>query len=81
MNLPVKKVFCDTSFFFASLCSDDRNSEKAGEMLEYCKDNAITLCTTWDIVSETVTLLRYRADYRTALQFLDEVMPALLIIP
>jgi len=80
MNLPHNKVFCDTSFFFASLCPDDSNFEKAGELLEYCTGNTVMLCTTWDVVSETVTLLRYRADYKTAIDFLNKVKPALSLI-
>lgn len=80
MNLPQNKVFCDTSFFFASLCPDDSNFEKAGELLEYCKENAVTLYTTWDVISETVTLLRYRADYNTAVEFLGNIKPSLYIV-
>ncbi len=80
MNLPQDKVFCDTSFFFASLCPDDSNFEKAGELLEYCKEHTVTLYTTWDVISETVTLLRYRASYKTAVEFLDVVKPALYIV-
>gem|GEM_PF-5323544 len=80
MNLPKNKVFCDTSFFFASLCPDDSNFEKAGELLEYCNSKTVAFYTTWDIVSETVTLLRYRADYKTAVEFLDKVKPTLNII-
>lgn len=81
MNLSQDKVFCDTSFFFASLCPDDSNYKKAGELLEYCKNNAVTLYTTWDIISETVTLLRYRASYNIAVKFLDNVKPTLFIVP
>ena len=80
MNLPGNKAFCDTSFFFASLCPHDTNFEKAGKILEYCKDNAVTLCTTWDIISETITLLRYRANYKVAVEFLDTIKPALFIV-
>jgi len=80
LNLPGNKAFCDTSFFFASLCPHDTNFEKAGKILEYCKDNAVTLCTTWDIISETITLLRYRANYKVAVEFLDTVKPALFIV-
>ncbi|MBI4683660.1 MAG: type II toxin-antitoxin system VapC family toxin [Nitrospirae bacterium] len=74
------KVFCDTSFFFASLCPDDFNFEKAGELLEYCKENKTVLYTTWDIIGETITLIRYRADYNTAVEFFDKVKPALSIV-
>ena len=34
---------------------------------------------TWDIVSETFTLLRYRAGFRSALIFLEEIKPNLKI--
>jgi predicted nucleic acid-binding protein len=43
-------------------------------------DNVAALYTTWDIISETVTLLRYRASFKTALEFLDEIKPALYIV-
>jgi predicted nucleic acid-binding protein len=36
--------------------------------------------TTWDIISETVTLLRYRASYNIAVKFLDDVKPTLFIV-
>jgi predicted nucleic acid-binding protein len=37
-------------------------------------------CSTWDIISETLTLLRYRLGFRVALVFLNEVKPGLRII-
>ena len=80
MNFPDRKAFCDTSFFFASLVPDDVNYERAGDILVFCKDNALTFCTTWDVISETVTLLRYRANFGLAVQFLDAVKPLLLIV-
>ncbi len=80
MILTQNEAFCDTSFFFASLCPDDSNFEKAGALLEYCKNNAVTLYTTWDVISETVTLLRYRASYRIAVKFMDIVKPVLSIV-
>ena len=36
--------------------------------------------TTWDVVSETVTLLRYRGGFRAALTFLDDVRPRLHVV-
>ncbi|MDP3049050.1 MAG: hypothetical protein Q8N12_06435 [Thermodesulfovibrionales bacterium] len=80
MILPQNRAFCDTSFFFASLCPHDLKFEEAGRILDYCKDNAVTLCTTWDIISETITLLRYRASYKAAIEFMDVIKPALSII-
>ncbi len=80
MNFPQSRAFCDTSFFFASLYTGDTNYDRAGDILAECQARSITLHTTWDIVSETVTLLRYRAGYKTAVQFLDVIKPALAIV-
>jgi predicted nucleic acid-binding protein len=80
LNFPGNKAFCDTSFFFASLCPEDINFEEAGILLEYCQSNNIMLYTTWDIISETVTLLRYRINYNIAVRFLETVKPSLYIV-
>ncbi len=80
MIIPGNRVFCDTSFFFASLCPNNSNYGKAGRLLEYCSENQVVLYTTWDVISETVTLLRYRAGYTNAFEFLDIVKPSLAII-
>ncbi len=80
MIFPDGKAFCDTSFFFAALVDEDANYDRAGDALVFCEKNKITLCTTWDVISETVTLLRYRASYRLALQFLDIIKPSLLMV-
>lgn len=80
MNLTHDKAFCDTSFFFASLCPDDANFEKAGQLLDHCMAKKISLLTTWDVISETVTLLRYRASYSAAVEFIEKVKPALSIV-
>ena len=39
-----------------------------------------TFCTTWDIISETVTLLRYRRNFQAAFAFLTDVKPNLHIV-
>ena len=80
MNFPEGSAFCDTSFFFAALYPGDTNYDRAGDILTACLDQSITLYTSWDIVSETVTLLRYRATYKTAVQFLDVIKPTLSIV-
>lgn len=80
MNLPQNKAFCDTSFFFASLCPEDSNYGRAGKILESFRENKSSLYCTWDIISETVTLLRYRASYNLSIKFLDTVKSALHIV-
>jgi predicted nucleic acid-binding protein len=80
VNFPQGRAFCDTSFFFASLYPGDTNYDRAGDVLAECQEQSVTLHTTWDVVSETVTLLRYRASYKTAVQFLDVIKPTLAIV-
>ena len=71
-------IFCDTSFFFAALVSSDPNHQRAKTAL--LEHTETVLATTWDIVSETLTLLRYRGNYRLALAFLTQVKPHLDIL-
>jgi len=80
IEFPRHQAFCDTSFFFASLYPKDVNYEKAGQILKEALSQEITLYTTWDIVSETATLLLYRFSSKAALRFLDEIKPVLSIV-
>lgn len=80
IKFPNRKAFCDTSFFFASLCPRDVNFERAGQILDDALQQEISLCATWDIISETATLLLYRYNARAAIRFLDEIKPALQIV-
>jgi len=79
IEFPANRAFCDTSFFFASLYPKDINYERAGEILKQASDQKISLWTTWDIISETVTLLLYRFNAKAAIRFLDEMKPLLHI--
>ncbi len=72
-------VFCDTSFFYACLDPKDVNHARASEIVMDAAEGT-SLFTTWDIISETVTLLRYRRHYSAAVLFLDEVKPGLRIV-
>jgi len=80
IEFPRHQAFCDTSFIFASLYPKDVNYEKAGQILKEALTQEITLYTTWDIVSETATLLLYQFSPKAALRFLDEIKPALSIV-
>jgi predicted nucleic acid-binding protein len=74
------RLFCDTPFFFASLVEDDVNFDRARQILEEAVEVNTLFLTTWDIISETVTLLRYRDGYDSAVEFLDEVVPSVHIV-
>ena len=74
-------VFCDTSFFYACLDPNDVNHARARALVTESASVGTTFCTTWDIISETVTLLRYRRNAHAALAFLNDVKPGLQVIP
>jgi len=80
IEFPRHQAFGDTSFFFAALYPRDVNFRRAGEILDEAVSQEITLWTTWDVISETATLLLYRFHAKAAIRFLDEIKPALRIV-
>ncbi len=79
MPLP-PRLFCDTSFFYACFDFSDENHDRAKAIVDEAATANIALWVTWDIISETVTLLRYRKNFSVALAFLAEVKPSLAIV-
>ena len=75
-----KLVFCDTSFFYACLDPKDANHARAWALVTESASVGATFCTTWDVINETVTLLRYRRNFQAALAFLTDVKPNLHIV-
>ena len=75
------RLFCDTSFLYACLDSSDENHDRARRVLEAEGAHRSELAVTWDIIGETVTLLRYRKSFAAAVRFLDEVRPLLRVVP
>lgn len=74
------RLFCDTSFFYACFDPRDVNHQRAEDLSAQAAESGSALYVTWDIVSETSTLLRYRRSYRAALTFLSEIKPNLHIV-
>ena len=79
MPLPAR-LFCDTSFFYACLDLNDANHGRAQELNDEAAAFDVGFFTTWDVVSGTVTLLRYRKGFQSAMAFLEEVKPDLHIV-
>jgi|SRR5919106_2502339 predicted nucleic acid-binding protein len=76
MPLPAR-VFCDTSYFYACADTQDAHYERALALAGEAERRRTQLWTTWDVISETITLLRYRYSSAAALHFLDDVKPGL----
>ena len=74
MALPTR-LFCDTTFFYTCIDQCDVNHQEAEDLSAEDATSDSRLYVTWDIISETLTLLRYRRTYREAMRFLTEVKP------
>jgi predicted nucleic acid-binding protein len=75
----VKRVFVDTSAFFAHLVAEDANHREARALFERADREAWTLITTDAVIWETYTLIRVRArnGRELALGFLDDIQDGL----
>ena len=87
MNLPngplpaeAKAFFCDTSFFYAVLDGREKNHSKAVDYALFIEKGKVPLFTTWEIVLETVTLLRYHYSHKGAVTFIKTVLPHLNVV-
>lgn len=79
MALPAR-VFCDTSFFYACFDLDDENHDRAEKLADESVRSSVAFLTTWEIISETTTLLRYRLGFAPAVVFLEEIKPTLSVV-
>jgi predicted nucleic acid-binding protein len=82
MRIPegTRTVFADTSFFYATLDRRDRDHGRARDLARSIQEREIGVVTTWEVVVETVTLLRYRYSYLGAQTFLRRVLPTLNLV-
>lgn len=76
----ISACFCDTSFFYATLDNKDHDHPAAATLADWVQANNVSLFTTWEVVLETVTLLRYRYSYQGSMAFIEEVLPHLNLI-
>ena len=75
----MKRVFVNTSAFFAHLVAEDANHRAARTLFERADREAWTLITTDAVIWETYTLIRVRArnGRELALGFLDDIQDGL----
>ena len=74
------RVFCDTSYFYACADTDDTFYRHALALSGEAASRRTQLWTTWDVISEAVTLLHYRHSSAAAIRFLDDVKPGLHVM-
>lgn len=80
MEETIRKVFCDTSFFYAALDRNDFDHDRAVSLSRWIKENNVAAITTWEVIVETITLLRYRLSFKGAGIFMKTVLPNLNVI-
>jgi predicted nucleic acid-binding protein len=73
-------LFADTSFFYALLDRKDQDHRAAKALASWVQNQQVPLVATWEIVVETVTLLRYRYSYQAAMTFIGQILPQLNLI-
>jgi len=62
-------VYCDASFFIALFSKKDIKHKRALELFKEIKEEQITIYTSWFVISESMTVLRYQYGYTEALSF------------
>jgi len=74
------RAFADTSYFFALLNGRDPDHSAAMRIAQQIAIGQVEVFTTWDVVSETATLLRYRLTHAAAAKFLTRLVPDLAVL-
>jgi predicted nucleic acid-binding protein len=68
-----RSVFCDASFFVALFSKKDAEHKRALELFKEIKEEKISICTSWFIISEAITLLLYKYGYTEARVFGESI--------
>jgi predicted nucleic acid-binding protein len=67
------RVFLDSSFLVALYGADDTMHDRAVELLEQADEAGSELCTIWDCVSESMTVVRRHYGYGSACALADSL--------
>lgn len=63
------RLYCDASFFVALFSKSDQMHARARSLFKEIARERTALITSWPVVGETMTILRYHDGYRSALAF------------
>lgn len=75
----MKRVFVDTSAFFADLVAEDKWHPRAKELFDRSVDEGSELVTTNVVVFEAYTLLRKKAGRNLAIGVLDDLASGICV--
>jgi len=75
----LSRLFLDSSFLVALHGSQDRMHARAVELLQEADRAAARLCTIWDCVGESLTVLRRHFGHRAACALADGVRDLTLV--
>jgi predicted nucleic acid-binding protein len=81
IELPYRALFFDTSFLIALMYLKDEEHRKSEQFFYSVLETDISLYTTIDVISETITTLRYlrKIGYHLVKRFIEEIRPHLLV--
>ncbi len=66
-------VFCDASFFIALYSKKDTKHRRALELFKEIKAHRIVIHTSWFVISEAMTILRYQYGFSEARTFTQTI--------
>ena len=75
----IPRVFLDSSFLVALYGADDASHGRAVELLEEADAAESRLCTIWDCIGESLTILRRHFTHRAAVALIDSVTDLTLV--
>lgn len=77
----VESYFCDSSFLIAYFADKDQYHAQALRIKDQLIQKPLKLISSWQVISETSTLLLYHYGYTTAFAFLKSLAAFELITP
>ncbi|HVP49506.1 MAG TPA: hypothetical protein VMT32_23090 [Bryobacteraceae bacterium] len=76
----MRRAFGDTSYFYALADSKDVHHSRALELSQEVARFGVEVAATWDVVVESVTMLRYRLGFPAAARFLATLNISLTVL-
>lgn len=76
----MQRVYADTSYYYAVADARDAHHAEARAVSQRVASLGWGVVSSWEVIVETITLLRYRHGYRGAVAFIEHVLPAIEVI-